>query len=75
MLLEMGRYREAQEAYENALKRSPNRLNSMYGAGRSAELRGNKKDALSFYRKLVEITAKNSKRERLLQARAFLLKN
>ncbi|MCK5506681.1 MAG: tetratricopeptide repeat protein, partial [Thermodesulfovibrionia bacterium] len=75
MLLEMGRYRDAQEAYETALKRSPNRFNSIYGAGRAAELRGNKKDALSFYRKLVEITAKDSKRERLQQVRAFLSKN
>ncbi|MEN8263132.1 MAG: tetratricopeptide repeat protein [Nitrospirota bacterium] len=75
MLLEMGHHREARAAYETALKRSPNRLNSIYGAGRAAELSGNKKDALSFYRKLVEITAKDSKRERLQQARAFLSKN
>jgi tetratricopeptide (TPR) repeat protein len=75
MLLEMGRYKKAQEAYETALDRSPNRLNSMYGAGRAAELGGNKKEALSFYRKLVEITAKDSNRERLQQIRAFLSKN
>jgi tetratricopeptide (TPR) repeat protein len=74
MLLEMGRYKEAQEAYETALQRSPNRLNSLYGAGRAAELRGNKKNALFFYKKLVEITAEDSNRERLQQAKAFLSK-
>jgi tetratricopeptide (TPR) repeat protein len=74
MLLDMGRYKEAQEAYETALDRSPNRLNSMYGAGRAAQLMGNKKDALSFYMKLVEITAGDSKRERLQQVRAYLSK-
>jgi tetratricopeptide (TPR) repeat protein len=75
MLLEMGRYTKAKEAYETALNRSPNRLNSMYGAGRAAELIGNKKSALSFYKKLVEITVQDSERERLQQAKAFLSKN
>jgi tetratricopeptide (TPR) repeat protein len=74
MLLEMGRYKEAQEAYETALDRSPNRLNSMYGAGRAAQLRGNKKEAFSFYMKLVEKTAEDSKRQRLQQIRVYLSK-
>ncbi len=75
MLLKMGRHREARAAYETALKRSPNRFNSIYGAGRAAELSGNKKDAISFYSKLVEITAKDSRRERLELAKAFLSRN
>jgi cytochrome c-type biogenesis protein CcmH/NrfG len=72
MLIDLGRYREAQEAYMIALERSPNRFNSLYGAGRAAELGGNKKVAGSFYRTLVEMTAKDSTREQLLKARTFL---
>jgi tetratricopeptide (TPR) repeat protein len=72
MLIEMGRYREALEAYVTALERSPNRFNSLYGAGRAAELGGNKKVAVSFYKKLIEMTARDSTRERLQKARTFL---
>jgi tetratricopeptide (TPR) repeat protein len=75
MLLDMGRYKEARAAYETALARSPNRFNSLYGSGRAAELSGNKKEAVSLYRKLVEMTAKDSERKRLQQARAFLSEN
>ncbi len=75
MLLDMGRYSEAIEAYRAALQRSPNRLNSLYGAGHSAELSGNKNEALSFYRTLSEMTSKNSERERLQEVRMFLSKN
>ena len=72
MLFDMGRYKEAQAEYEAALVRNANRFNSLYGAGRAAELAENKEKAVFFYKKLVEITADNSKRERLLRAKAFL---
>ena len=76
MLLEMGRYEEAQTAYEVALARSPNRFNSLYGAGRAAELRGDKHVAAHFYKKLAEIAAHaDSAPERLRHARAFLTEN
>jgi tetratricopeptide (TPR) repeat protein len=74
MLLDMGRYSEAIEAYRTALDRSPNRFNSLYGAGRAAELSGNKKEAVSFYRKLGEMTSKDSGRGRLKEVRDFLAK-
>ena len=65
MLLERGRYQEAQTVYLAVLKRSPNRFNSLYGVGRAAELEGNYKKATLYYRKLIEITEPGAKRERL----------
>ncbi len=41
MLLEMGRYQEARIEYKTALERDANRFNSLYGAGRPAELSDN----------------------------------
>jgi tetratricopeptide (TPR) repeat protein len=72
MLLDMGRYTEALAEYETALARSANRFNSLYGAGRAAELGGNKGKAFWYYKKLIEMTADDSKRERLNYAKAFL---
>ena len=72
MLFDMSRYKEALAEYEAALLRSANRFNSLYGAGRAAELAGNKEKAVLYYKKLVEIIADNSKRERYLRAKAFL---
>ena len=54
MFLELERYEEAQAAYETALGRSPNRFNSLYGAGRAAELNGEVAVASEFYGRLVE---------------------
>lgn len=75
MLLEVGRYQEAQAAYLAALERSPNRFNSLYGAGRTAELGGGDTRAVLYYRKLVEIAAPDADPERLQQARTFLAEN
>lgn len=74
MLLDLGHYKEAITEYEATLERSANRFNSLYGAARAAELGGYKDKAIHYYTKLVEMTAENSKRERLLQAKAFLAK-
>jgi tetratricopeptide (TPR) repeat protein len=71
MLLAMGRYQEAQAAYEATLERSANRFNSLYGAGRAAELAGDKNKAAFYYKKLVEMAA-DAERERLQQVKAFL---
>jgi tetratricopeptide (TPR) repeat protein len=73
MLFDMGRYREAQTEYETALERSPNRFNSLYGAGFAAELGDNKSDAVFYYRKIVEITANvKTDREQLKHAKLYL---
>ncbi len=73
MLLDMGRYREAQTEYETALERSPNRFNSLYGAGLAAELGNNKSQAVLYYKKIVIITESvNTDREQLKHTKLYL---
>ncbi len=73
LLLELGRYDEAQAAYETALARSPNRLNSLYGAARAAELRGDAQTAHHYYSLLAEVAADaDTELPRLAAAHAFL---
>jgi tetratricopeptide (TPR) repeat protein len=70
MLLAAGRYSEAQRQYEAALERSPNRFNSLYGAGRAAELADDAESAASYYGKLLEIAPEPTGRhEQLARAR------
>jgi tetratricopeptide (TPR) repeat protein len=72
MLAESGRYEEAIEAYEASLKISANRFRSLYGAGRAAELAGNKEIARSYYTKLTKLAAKGSGRGELEEVREVL---
>lgn len=73
MLLELNKPAEALVAYEASLERSPRRFNSLYGAGRAAELSGNQEQAAVYYRQLVEMAAgAGTGRERLRLARAYL---
>lgn len=73
MLLDMERYDEAQAAYEAALDRSPNRFNSLYGAGRAAEMRGDLDEARRWYGQLDEVCAEGpTPWERLTHARKML---
>ena len=73
MLLAAGLYPEAIEAYETALARSPNRFNSLYGAGRAAELAGTPDVAESFYTTLLEVCPEPSgQRPELDHARGVL---
>jgi hypothetical protein len=66
MLMELNRPKDALQQYELCLKNSPNRFNSLYGAGKSAELIGDKKKA-EFYFDAIKKISKNPdiKRERL----------
>jgi tetratricopeptide (TPR) repeat protein len=73
MLLELERPKEALAEYETGLERSPNRFNSLYGAGRAAELAGDKKKATAYYQKLLEVAAHgDTERPRLQHAHRFL---
>lgn len=69
MLLELGRYNEARAAYEQALERSPNRFNSLFGAGRASELAADDAQASTYYGRLVAMASTTSDRERLRLAR------
>ncbi|MHA1543769.1 MAG: tetratricopeptide repeat protein, partial [Alphaproteobacteria bacterium] len=73
MLLEMGSYGEAMEAYEISLARSPNRLNSLYGMARAAELSGNMDVAATYYQAVVDLTAgATADLARIAHAQAFV---
>lgn len=73
MLVLTGRYNEAVKAYEASLRISPNRFNSLYGAGRASELAGNLTEANQYYSRLIELASGvNSERPRLIKAKAFL---
>jgi tetratricopeptide (TPR) repeat protein len=76
MLLLEERYGDAAKAYETALKRSPRRFNSLYGAGRANALMGDPDKAKTYYAELVEICAgAGSERPKLAEARNYLQTN
>jgi len=63
-------FEEALSAYDTALARSPGRFNSLYGAGRAAELKGDLEIAHDYYDRLVEASVgAGNKRPRLAHAR------
>jgi len=69
LLLELGKPKKALTQYEKCLTINPNRFNSIYGAGRSAELIGNKKKAKSYYTTLLKnCESSDLSRERLKHA-------
>ena len=73
MLLEIGKSEEALVAYETALDRSQGRFNSLYGAGRAAEMAGDIDTATSYYQELLKVAAKaDTERPRLSHAKKFL---
>ncbi len=68
-----GRAGDALAEYQTALDRSPNRFNSLYGAGRAAELAGRADAASQYYKALLDVTAgAESQRDRLEHASAYL---
>ena len=73
MLLQLKQYKNAFIAYESVLKKSPNRFNSLFGAGRAAEKSGNTENAITYYRKLsITTDSTNSDRPELVVMRTFL---
>jgi tetratricopeptide (TPR) repeat protein len=59
-LIEAKLPKEALEQYEISLQRSPNRLNSLYGAARAAALSGDHEKAKQYYAKVVELTSEST---------------
>ncbi len=75
MLMELGDYAGAEQEYKKSLERSPNRFNSLYGAGRAAELRGDRATAIRFYEQLTMLSPATDAERRpvkLEHARRFL---
>ena len=73
LYLELGNPDEAILHYNKSLLNNPNRFNSIYGAGKSAELSGDSEKAKDYYSMLVE-NCNNSdfSRERLKHASSFI---
>jgi hypothetical protein len=72
MLLIVGRYREALEAYRATLAREPGRARSIFGAARAAELAGDRDAAAARYRDFLQLMEKaDGRRAELGVARAF----
>jgi len=72
MLLELKHPAEALAEYKAALKNSPNRFDSLYGAGHSAQLAGDSAAANTHFTKLMEICAPAADRAELSEAKSYL---
>ena len=73
ILLEMKRPQQALREYQAELKISPNRFDSLYGAGRAAETANQKETAANYYRQLLNVCAwGTSSRPELAQAKEFV---
>src|SRR6266496_2294238 len=59
MLMQMNKPDKALEMYESALRKHPNRLNSLYGAGKAAKKSGRKDLAANYFKQLFTITKGN----------------
>ncbi len=76
MLLETGQPAEALAAFEAVLAASPNRLNTLYGAGFAAERAGDIAKASKYYEQLTKVAAAGDAGiTRVDHARAYLSKN
>ncbi len=69
LLMELNRPKDALVQYELSLKNCPNRFNTLYGAGRSAELIGDNKKAAFYFAELEKINRSSGRtRDRLVHA-------
>lgn len=76
MLNEVGRHADALAAFEAVVAASPNRLNTLYGAGFAAERAGDTAKAVQYYQQLTAVAAAaDSGIARVEHARSFLAKN
>lgn len=76
MFLQMNENQNALLAYQAVLKQSPNRFNSLYGAGKSAEKSGDEKKAIYYYKQLLAIADMvNSDRKELTDINKYLEKH
>jgi Tetratricopeptide repeat len=73
MFFEEQDYNKALMCYELVLQRSPNRFNSLFGAGRAAEKTGKMQKAVFYYKQLLStIDQINCNRTELATAQGFL---
>lgn len=72
MLLEGRQFGAAFREYSAVLQKSPNRFNSLFGAGRAADLGGDTSNTTLYYKQLIAIADPQSDRPELSTAKAFL---
>lgn len=74
LLLELKQPAQALAEFETSLRLSPNRFNTLYGAGRAAELAGNSEKAASCYAQLLKICdgGAHSDRPELTRAKTLI---
>jgi predicted TPR repeat methyltransferase len=73
MLLAAGRHREALAAYRATLARERGRARSYYGAGRAAELAGDREAATKAYGEYLQaMESGDGRRPEVAAARAYL---
>jgi tetratricopeptide (TPR) repeat protein len=65
LLLELNKPQKALAEYEASLKTAPNRLNSLSGAARAAQLAGDRQKAESYYRQLAALYEQRGAPERV----------
>ena len=76
MFLQMNDNTNALQSYVAVLKQCPNRFNSLFGAGKSADKAGDKQKAIYYYKQLSATTGSaNSDRQELIEVRKFLAKH
>jgi tetratricopeptide (TPR) repeat protein len=72
-LLEAGQHAAARREFEAVLRNEPRRFRAVYGAGRAAELAGEREAARGAYGELLNLAAQaDTQRPELEQARAFV---
>lgn len=75
LFFQMKDYQNALKTYEDVLKKSPNRFNSLYGAGKCAEKMQDNVKAIYYYKQLAANTdSKNTGRKELIESLGFLTK-
>lgn len=73
LLLELKQPSAALQEFETSLHVAPNRFNGLYGAARASRLAGDRKQATTYYQKLIDLSRNaDSTRPELDEAKAFL---
>jgi tetratricopeptide (TPR) repeat protein len=73
LLLELKQPAAALQEFEVSFRSTPNRFNGLYGAAHAAQLSGNTKAALQYYRQLLAVARdSDTSRPELAEAKAFL---
>ncbi len=73
MLLALNRPKEALVAYEENLKKHPERFNGLYGAAMAAKQAGNQEKAYQYFKHLIELSNNsNSTRPEITEAKKYI---